>query len=337
MANVSSQFQTKKPQFNRNLSRTIIFVLLLLTIIPVGLIGGITYFRSTSLIKDQTTSQLINTGNAIGSQVEQYAQAKTNAIANLAKDPNFVTYVRIIQNPDTPPNELAFYKERISDSFETLINNSQNNSPFNQAFLMDNQGTVIYASKALWNNINLFDTPSVRQAINTNQPVSYLVYDLDKIYPNDLISLSVSPVSRGEGETPIYLTGIAVDTLPSQIFETVENYYPDAKAFYQLKNDLLLSRDPSTNRYDSTILSIDQQAEIKNINPNNIKRKTLSLENKSYFLYEYPLKGLNSSLLITCLCICLTMIHKFREPLRNLNCLIPVKFRWKTCEVFFKR
>ena len=181
MADVSSQFQTKKPQFNRSLTRSIILVMLLLTIIPVGLIGGITYFRSTSLIKDQTTSQLINTGNAIGHQIDQYAEEKTKAITSVADDNNFLTYIKTISNPDTPADEQVFYRERILDSFDTLINNSQRDSEFDQTFLMNDEGTIILSSNIRWNDINLFDIPSIRQAINANQPVNYLVYDLKEL------------------------------------------------------------------------------------------------------------------------------------------------------------
>ncbi len=241
MADASSQFQTKKPQFNRSLTRSIIFVMLLLTIIPVGLIGGITYFRSISLIKDQTTNQLINTGNAIGSQIDQYAQEKTRAIANVAKDNNFLTYIKTINNPETLANEQIFYKERILDTFDTLINNTQRNSEFDQAFLMDNEGTILLSSNIQWNEINLFDTPEIRQAINANQPMNYLLYDLNEIYPNDLIELSVTPITYSEVNSPIYLVAIAANTLPNQIFETIQNYYPNSKAFYQIKNDLLIS------------------------------------------------------------------------------------------------
>ncbi|MAT45153.1 MAG: hypothetical protein CL609_22725 [Anaerolineaceae bacterium] len=299
MADVSSQFQTKKPQFNRSLTRSIILVMLLLTIIPVGLIGGITYFRSTSLIKDQTTSQLINTGNAIGHQIDQYAEEKTKAITSVADDNNFLTYIKTISNPDTPADEQVFYRERILDSFDTLINNSQRDSEFDQTFLMNDEGTIILSSNIRWNDINLFDIPSIRQAINANQPVNYLVYDLKELFPEDLIELSVSPVKFDSEKSPVFLVGIARNTLPNQIFETIANYYPNSKAFYQLKNDLLISFNPELNGYELIPLSIDQQTEIKNINPKNIKRRTFSLNNKSYFLYSYPLDGLNTSLLVT--------------------------------------
>ncbi len=299
MADVGSQFQTKKPQFNRSLTRSIILVMLVLTIIPVGLIGGITYFRSTSLIKDQTTNQLINTGNAIGSQIDQYAEEKTIAISNISKDNNFLTYIKTITNPDTPADEQIFYKERILDAFDTLINNSQRDSEFDQAFVMDNEGTILLSSSIRWNEINLFDTPEIRQAINANQPINYLVYDLKEIYPNDLIEISVAPLVISEGNSSFYLVAVAVNTLPNQIFETINNYYPNSKAFYQLKNDLLISFDPELNEYELLPLSIEQQTEIKNNNPNNIKRRTLSIDNKSNFLYSYPLNGLNTSLLVT--------------------------------------
>ncbi len=310
MTEASPHFQIKKPQFNRSLSRTIILVLLLVTVIPIATISIITYLRATALIKDQATNQLMQVGNTVSEQLVEFSDYQLENIESLAQDKNFRVYVNAIINPENTPSEILYYKERISDTFKNPPGINQENNYFEQFIIIDEAGKILFSQKTSWIGKDLFNNPTIRRAINANTTDNFLVYDFTELYPEEIISLSISPIPVN-AEKPIYLIGITTENIFTQLFKTVENFYPSSTIYYQITNDQLLTLLPETynhslltllpekNNYSLITLTNEQQTRLNNINSSNIKRLTLTINQEKNYAYRKPLDELNSSLLIT--------------------------------------
>lgn len=297
MTDVNAQFQTRKPQFNRSLTRTIIFVLLFLTIIPVAIIGGITYFRSTNLIRRQTTEQLISIGSIISDQLEQFSDNKIDELSSLADDNNFRTYVSTIINPNTQNDEKIFFQNRFDDAVELYTSAPSSGEYFDQIFLVDGQGLVIYSPYSEWQAQLLSENAIFRRALRENQPSNYLAEDFNSSYNDELIVLTIIPIND-ISENNIYLVGLTADSLPNQIFATVENYYPNATAAFRLSPEQLILKDTILNSYDIVTLSLEEQTDLNSINQENIIRNTFFFNDTDQFLFSAQITSLNSDILI---------------------------------------
>lgn len=151
---MSSAPPVSRRHFRSRLARTMLFILLLLSMGPLLLMGSMTYLRARSLLRDQAFALLGEVARAQGQRLSAEISTGQLLLARLLA-PNTrlaeeIIAAALLEGPADP----AFTPTR-----QALLNNLQSvNQPrpfFNQFILLRQDGRVLYSSRLEWEGIIL--------------------------------------------------------------------------------------------------------------------------------------------------------------------------------------
>ena len=187
------------------LSRSLARTLLVLSLIPIILIGGAAFLRLRTLLHDEAINQ---TKAIITSQVAQMdlvVEAKNARLAQLIKNPDVAGQIKTVLNVN--PQSADFGSLRTNLEQELLsFNPGEAQASFSDFVLMRPDGSVLLASRPSWEGASLKASPSF-DIFSAGNDQSYLIYHIPSLYPNRTVLATVVPYLDPGGSTSAALVG----------------------------------------------------------------------------------------------------------------------------------
>lgn len=260
-----------KGRFKGSLTGNLVRTLLIFTFIPLALMAGVAYFRARGLLKEQAVAQ---TENLLANQTEIIARdirAKAETIKEQleAEDTSALIDTALLE----PANSALHQSAQNKLTVNLLINeDAGNTNGFDAFLLLDNEGKIKSASNADWLGGQV-DLPP----LDSNEPISFLSYNLSPIYTNTLILLTAVRYRTDQGEVAGVLMGVTESENLGNILEPLNGLSPYAKTYFILGDGKILSANESNGSFSLT-----------EFEPNTSSRINTELD-------AIKLKGLNTS------------------------------------------
>ncbi len=226
-------------EFKGSLARNIVFILLLISLIPLLLVGSSTIIRTRQVLQENAETQmnaLLNENvshylniNESGKQVLQLLSASDQFKVN------FLNYISDPQDLLTNQRFLVFLENsRSGYSFEENIT-------FSELSVFSRDGQVIASSDSTWQNANFAINPDIAEILSHEEPYSYTLFDPSPMYSNELVFFFTVPIEFADEDYVLVATYI--DENSSRAIDTSNSFYPNARSFFLMQDQTLVGID----------------------------------------------------------------------------------------------
>jgi len=235
-----------KPNVKGSLRRNVIFGLLLVAIIPLILLGSITFFRSNNLIRDLTSSQMqLLVENNIN-QLEELYQTNQKMIQTIQTDDSVSkTFDLLLEDPQHQTRR--FTAELFLASYQTKYGRTEQ-PLFDQLAFLDASGKYIIGTNAAWteDNFTSKDDPILSYL---GKPKTGLFLNPTSLYKNQLVLVSSWPlINQSNILLGTFFAFSTSDLFKNQLINT-SAFFPNAEVYYITQNNQFVSFDKSTNQF----------------------------------------------------------------------------------------
>ncbi len=227
------RFRPKDTRFKQSLIRTVLVVLLFISLIPLLLIGTLNILRTRDLLGRQVSRQLESIVNHEVEQINQYVDLRDKIIERMVTEQAFHDSLFILLTTEPTEGEYQWATAMIYDSFRTSAQLGIE-SIFDQMILLRPDGTVLLASDDLWMKKNFgegkIQHQIVRELIGTNR--SIFTYNPVTGYSNQMpLFISRSFVDE-QGKQIATLIAISRTDLTYLTLQDSSSFLPEANAYY---------------------------------------------------------------------------------------------------------
>ncbi len=183
---------TSKPRFRGKLSRTMLLLIIPITLVPILIVGSIAYFGARDLLKERSFAQLSTIEKSIESQINSWIGEKHVFLYNTAKESEF---------SDAIDEFLSLEKEDpgFSTTGETILSeldqaNAQRLQPvFDYFVVVDQEGEILAAPLADWIGDTVNDEDFFT-SLSKGSAQSKITFRLHPFQASDTIILTAVPI-----------------------------------------------------------------------------------------------------------------------------------------------
>lgn len=232
---VSQGLQAIIALFRQNsLRRTLVLAVLLVSLVPVLLVGGISYWRTRSQIFSLVTNQIASLTDYTTNQLGNFVFSKQSALYTHSVKDTFTVNTLAALKEEMPLPERTAAIVNLRTQFSQLASGGGIEPAFTVVFLMEEDGTVVAASDQAYINrvfgnapvnhpviLGQFGKQAVSAVINPFQPSSL---------QNELFLIVSQPVKIAGLDKPLTLYGISNTVLFNQVLNLAASFYPDSRA-----------------------------------------------------------------------------------------------------------
>ncbi len=221
--------------FRQNsLRRTLVLAVLLVSLIPVLLIGGISYWRTRAQILSLVTNQISNLADYTTNQLGNFVFNKQSALYTYSVADTFTVNILAALKEEMPLPEKTAAIVNLRSQMKQIAMGNESEPAFSVVFLMKQDGTVVAASDQTFIN-NLFGNAPVNHPLIVSQfGIQAVKAVINPFEPSTLrtqLYLIVSQPVRIAGlEEPLTLYGISSSTLFNRALNLAASFYPDSHA-----------------------------------------------------------------------------------------------------------
>ncbi len=227
------RFRPRETRFKHSLIRNILVVLLLISLIPIILIGTVYYLHSRDILQNQVSRQLESIINQEVELLNQFVDARTKIIERMITSKDFLDNLSILLTTKSGTEENQQAAGIFRQSFKSNVQLALE-SYFDQAFLLRPDGTVLLSTDDNWMAANFgtgsIQNQAVRSLIGTNRSV--FLYNPVSSYPNQVVLfISRSFIDEKGAQTATLIT-VSTSELAFLILPNSSSFLPGANAYY---------------------------------------------------------------------------------------------------------
>lgn len=241
--NTASSQKTEEARFRGGLARTLVRTLLILTFIPLVLMGGAAYLRAQALLRNQVVGQMQAQITQQVGEVELTIKTKEIRLDRAVRSPGFSS--QVYQALSTSPSELGSLRDQFTQNFRA-VNPEVGRATFNQFLLLKPDGTIQLASNPAWEGQSIRDLPSFQAIMKANHQ-SLAVYDAAPLYPKQLVLFTISQDVTSSGAPIATLVGITESQELQSILQNLAATSSGAQALFVTSTGTIVGNDPYTN------------------------------------------------------------------------------------------
>jgi len=234
--------QIKPPVFRRLLVRRVLLGLLLIALIPIVVISLVNFIRTRDVLQSQAIGQLSSLSDSYSQQVEQYINARRQALDQINQSAGFDSNVAVLYQGKTAS---AYYLAL--SSVTTYINQyiqTPTEKIFDQVSIVDSAGTVLVSSNQSLVGTNLTDSNFIKSLYQTN--FSVFAYDPGGLFPNQLVLVTSKIYKNPSGAPGLTLIGFSTSSLPLSLLNTSQSFFPLSQGFLLTADNKLITADPQS-------------------------------------------------------------------------------------------
>ena len=244
--------------YEGGLARSLVRTLLIFTFIPLIIMAGAAYLRSRTLLSEQVVGQMQSQLSNQLTELDSTVKTKEIRLDRLARGVSRSADIEAALGAG--PESLAFSRLR-DQLFEQLraLDAVTGRATFNQFFFVASDGVIRIASSPDWENASL-QKSSFYPTLAAADRQSFLFYDLEPLYPKQLVLATVSKVKATSGEQLGVLVGITESPELQTTLTGLSALNKDSAAYYITQNGTIVGRDPYTDQLAPVTLRAAQQA-----------------------------------------------------------------------------
>lgn len=230
-------------RYRGGLARTLVGTLLVLTFIPLALLGGAAYLRARDLLRQQVVSQMQAQITTQVSQVQLTVKTKEIRLDRLVRSPDFVAKIK--QVAGAPSDQLSTLRTELTQDFKA-VSPEVGRATFNQFLLIKPDGTVQMASNPAWEGQSLQGVAEFKQMMAADHQ-SLAIYDARPLYPNQLVLFTVSQIAASNGAPLATIVGVTEPQELQSILQNLTQTSSGAQALFVTASGTIIGNDPYTN------------------------------------------------------------------------------------------
>lgn len=220
-------------QFHGRLARTTLLILLLITLVPLVVVGGTTYLRTRGLLREQIFSLMSVIvqvqGQRISEEIASARQLLTRAVVDT--ETNQALHAALAISDRSQPEYIATRNQ----FFDQLQIVNQPRPYFNQFIVVKADGVIHISTKRSWEGLKLGSIGGTSSL--SRQASSRVVFDFNPLYPQDLVILTTIPYLNAEDELLATIVGISEqpairDLMDRATFFTRNTYFVPANGIF---------------------------------------------------------------------------------------------------------
>ncbi len=210
---MSQTFPAPTDQFRGKLARTMLIVLLSLSLIPLLLLGGTAYLRTRQLFNSRIEDTLLSIEEKQIKQIDEWVAEREQSINQIPLQSAVIKAIgTIIEAQGTSTPAAAEGRDRILANLETV---NQNETIFHQFLMVDPQGKVLVATRPDLEGTSLADKPYYASLSQDQTMLTY--YRPEPMY-NTLAVITTKPIYNDDEELLVTFWGITGTTLIEELF-----------------------------------------------------------------------------------------------------------------------
>jgi len=214
-------------QFRGRLARNTLLILLLITLVPLFLVGGTTYLQTRRLLQEQIFSLMTVIaqvqGQRISDEIAAGRQLLTRAVVNAESIQALHAALAI---PDRSQPEYIAARNQFFDQIQIV---NQPRPYFSQFIVVKTDGVIHISTKRSWEGLKLGSIGG--SSALSRQANSRAVFDFSPLYQQNLVILTTIPYLNANEELVATIVGISEPT--------VIRDFMDRAAFFAKSNYLV--------------------------------------------------------------------------------------------------
>jgi len=218
----------QKTTFRGSLVRTVVIGLLVVSLIPLIILGTASYLRTRQFMLDQASLQIETLSQNYSYQVAALADTRQQALTELLNQADFNQNLQTILK-GTGESGYSNSLRTVNDSLISLIS-SQVENTFNLIAVVDSSGKVIASSQSLLIGKPLFADNSLQSLYQTDQ--NQLILNPGGLFPNKLVLLTSKVYKDPANKSNLTLIGFSTPPLLLDLLQNSDGLFPSAHAFF---------------------------------------------------------------------------------------------------------
>lgn len=235
---------TNKGEFKGSLRRALSLWLLFLTMFPLLALGGLAYWRSDGLLREQAVTQMQTLLNGQMNDVILLLKTKAIRLEGLTNREELASLFQQALHANRRSTRFNSIRSDVLTQFQ-LVNSDAENPTFNQVFLVRSNGLIQVASRREWEGVSLRGTP-IYELLQQGQPVTTTIYDLSPLYPDQVAMFTIQPYRTEAGSLIGATVGVTEANNLKLILDPLVNLSPSADAYFLTSAGALIGADPYT-------------------------------------------------------------------------------------------
>ena len=217
-----------------SLRKSLVFAVLLVSLLPVILVGTVSYYRTRSQIQSLVANQLYQITNSSARQVDEFAQSRSDTLSQLAEDQAFLVTLQTSLDPNAALTESSAAALNLRTQLVLAAQGVAASEPvFSQLFVLDDSGAVVASSDSqfIYDNFGTGKVvhPAVKPLINTSK--SSPAFNPFRSTGNGLVLLT-SYQFEIPNQQRFTIIGVSSTLLYSRMLTQAAAFLPGARAFY---------------------------------------------------------------------------------------------------------
>jgi PAS domain S-box-containing protein len=302
IASLRPRYRPRETRYKHSLIRNVLIVLLLISLIPIILIGTLNYLRTQQMLEQQISRQLESIVNTEVEQLNQYVDVRNDIIERIVTEQDFHDYLSTLLNSGPNDGQYQWAMTMLYQSFRIDARLGIEDL-FDQIFLIRPDGTVLLASDSYWVLTNFgvekIQDQAVLDLIGTNR--SSFVYNPLPGYTNQLVLFISRSFVDEQGKQTATLIATSSADLSYLSLSDSSSFLPEANAYYFTKDagligvaeNNLLMRMPENAGISSILATIIGQQTIRSL------FSAQSYNNTPVFAYAYWLPTYDIGTILT--------------------------------------
>jgi PAS domain S-box-containing protein len=230
-------------QFKGSLSRRIVIIMVLLTLIPVLIMGIFSYIRGRSLLRDQITQQLSVITANLGEQLNSIVRSNERTLDVLVVDQNFIQTIRQLQL--RPDDQIR----RVNAQVELLVKQpivAPGQVSVDQLVILTPDGVVLVSTNKDWEKVDFTQYEVFSELINQNRTATW--HSPLTEYRNQIVIFTARTIETDPALPLLTIIAITTSTVTENILVAAGSYFNPSNAYLYTGKSQLFRYNPSTDQ-----------------------------------------------------------------------------------------
>ena len=244
---MSSAIQAPKRVFRGHLARTLLLILLVLSLLPALAMGGMAYLRARSLLREQIFHLLAAANDAQSQQISQSVNTGYLLLSRETTKPHLIEALETGLEQENQ-NDPAFNSARqaILDELQVI---NQPTPFFNQFIILKPDGRIHMASKREWEGKTLAGSPYFEKLMG--QQNSLALYSPAPLYTDSFVILSAVPYIDKNGNSVATILGIAESPTVRDLIDNIAFF--SSNQYFVTSDGQFVGANPFPNSFEKLI------------------------------------------------------------------------------------
>src|SRR5271157_2769950 len=224
----------KGERFRGSLARSVLLLLLLLSLLPAAIVSSVSYFRSRQLLHDQTGSQLETIIHSQSQTLNLLANQGQAGLALLFSQKDIANSLQIIAQQPTDQVTILTTQQLL----QNFLNHYQSISgtTFSQIFVISKDGKILCSTDSQWIGKKLPLQGPFSDLIGSEKVIAS--YNVAPIFTGKWILFTSKPIPVVGNTGSATVIGAIQSPVLEQVLQNTDSIHPTGKAYYFTKDQI---------------------------------------------------------------------------------------------------